>query len=367
MDSPETRRQMLLWITASCGIFPVQMAERLGGDRQINRNIAYGALRDGYTEWCRWVYGDRIVRGYYITAKGLAYLAEQDPDSADLLLAQHGEICNSRGDRDAVIRAAKAIGMTMAYAAGAVILPERKPALCLADGRDRLPADPDTPYYYSMYEIRAAVQEYDPRTKLRQSGMSGVIIRGSRCYCLYYIWTKRMFWRARVEAGTLAELDTLLCARGFNCDSFSTVLIGQKTDVAAKFVGPDAPWASRSSPLDTGFGSCFFVTNDKRGDRLLRLITDERRSAEFGSRILRGEYRPLEKPDRVFDAVTQDGERPVMLAYDLDLLRLRELDPAPPGFREGPIVLCLDYQADAVQKMVGGMAEVRVIREALPV
>ena len=59
--------------------------------------------------------------------------------------------------------------------------------------------------------------------------------------------------------------------------------------------------------------------------------------------------------------MTKDGRRPVTLNYQCDLLALLNMDLAPYGFKESPILICLDYQTDAIQSILGPMVEVRSV------
>ena len=70
-------------------------------------------------------------------------------------------------------------------------------------------------------------------------------------------------------------------------------------------------------------------------------------------------YGPAPKWTRYCDGLSVEDDRPVILGYHFDLLRLQDLDGSHAGFQESPIVLCFDYQREAIQSIVGALIEVR--------
>ena len=122
----------------------------------------------------------------------------------------------------------------------------------------------------------------------------------------------------------------------------------------------------RFMTVSSFFESCHYVSNDSAGDDLLRVMMDDELARDFEKRVMLPSFRPPQVPTRSYDAVTQDGRRPVTLNYRFDLSALLRMDRAPEGFRESPILLCMDYQVDAVQKILGGAVEVRAITERIP-
>lgn len=124
--------------------------------------------------------------------------------------------------------------------------------------------------------------------------------------------------------------------------------------------------SSRYLTVQDSFSSCHFITNDSRGDALLRILADEDLAGTFERRVMMDAYLPPPVKTRSYDAVTLDGTRPVSLNYQFDLMALLRFDIAPEGFSQSPIILCLDYQVGAVQRIMGAQVEVRAISERLP-
>ena len=72
-------------------------------------------------------------------------------------------------------------------------------------------------------------------------------------------------------------------------------------------------------------------------------------------------YHPPRTPNREYDAIDVQHDKPVILNYQCDLLKLSDIRPIPEGFRGSPIMLCFDYQTQTVQGIVGPAIEVRPV------
>ena len=259
------------------------------------------------------------------------------------------------------------IALMMSYNAGAEFLPDRKPSLMSPTSplRNNVPYNPDRTYFYSTSEIRRSIQEYDPESVVKGSRIAGIIVRGRSCYCLYHTGYSRMYWMRSTEENTVASIETMLNARGFHCESFSQVVIGSRMKVAEKIAHHRVNTQSRYFTVSDAYQNCFFIVNSVQGDELLATIVDPEKRHEANRNALAG-YKPPAVATRDYDAVTQDGQRPVILNYQCDLLALLNINQAPYGFTQSPILLCYDYQVDSVQTIVGPLIEVRAINEGEP-
>lgn len=99
-------------------------------------------------------------------------------------------------------------------ACGAIILPDQKPSLLPpAKARKTITPDPQQLYYYSVNELRDGIQAFEVDSVAKSSRILGVIVQGSRCYCLYHTGHTRMYWMQNNEENTVASIDTLLTTR----------------------------------------------------------------------------------------------------------------------------------------------------------
>lgn len=360
----------LLWFIGYCGEFPSQLAVRVGGHPEWNRHLKYEAIKKEYVTVFRGEYQERTIRSLRLTDKGIDYISHADPRSLVYVLIKNDEHMKSLkhvGIEKIVRRHAAATALIMAHNAGAVFLPDKKPSLYFNDhvhGNQRT-IDPNQIYFYSADELRAGIQEFDKNSVAKTSRILGIIVAGHRCYCLYYTGYRRMFWRKNQEENTIAAVDTMLSRRGFKCTVFSQVIIASNMRVSKKLAKVDYSGRSKYYTVSYEANNCFFVENSMRGDRQLAIIVNLNRQRELNQKALRN-YNPPSSLTRNYDAVTKDGRRPVILCYQFDLLPLVHLfhSPIVEGFREPPVILCFDYQVEAIQAIVGPLIAVWPIEEA---
>jgi hypothetical protein len=363
----DDRMLELLWLVAYSGGFPTQMAQRIGGHPEWNRHVMYRAIRKEYVERRCWTYRKKTIRLLQITDKGMEYIATRDPENAALLLSMRERYRLHLDAKKASRANSVAVGLVMASNAGAVIHPRMKPSLLFSEREGKSVPDPSKSYYYSVREIRESIQEYNTSTMAKTSRILGVIVHGRYCYFLYFTGAGRMYWRAPTELNTFFSVQALLRSRGFECDIWSQVIIGSNMHVAEKIARRGVDVRGKYLSLDSQFNNSYYVTNDANGDALLRLITYGDLREQFNRNILSESYRMPDSVNRRFDALTSDGRRPVILCYQCDLLKLAAIRKHESGYDETPIILCMDYQVDAIQRIVGGRIEVQAIQTPIPI
>ena len=167
-----------------------------------------------------------------------------------------------------------------------------------------------------------------------------------------------MYWMQNNEENTVASIDTLLTTRGFECKTFSQVIIANNLSIAPKIAKYNINHRSRYFTVSDTYNNCFYVENSARGDFQLRAICDPQWQQAVNRFALSG-FKEPPTPARTYDAVTPDGSRAVILGYQFDLLALLNIDATPHGFVYSPILLCFDYQVETVQAIVGPKIEVR--------
>lgn len=347
----------LLWFIGYCGELPSQLALRVGGHPEWNRHVKYRAIQEGYVTVFRGKNRQRVIRSLRLTEKGIDYISERDPEALAYILSKnHGGIITRNNMEKTMRRHSLAIGLLMSANAEAEILPGKKPSL-MPDAPKVTPRDWG-PIYYSTEEIRAGIQAYEPDTVAKTSRIIGIIVSGNQCFCLYHTGHSRMYWMRTQEENTVAAIDALLITRGFSCTVFNQVLIGSNLNLAVKISRYKLNSRSRYFTLSEEYNHCYYLENSFYGDELLRILIHPELSWKTDRAALKG-YEPPPAWARTCDATENSGRRPVILGYQFDLLKLHELDGVHLGFPQSPILLCFDYQRDALQAIAGPLIEVR--------
>jgi len=348
----------LLWFVGYCGEMPSQLALRIGGHPEWNRHVKYRAIQEGYLRVFRGKHRQRVIRSLRLTDKGIDYISERDPAALAYIFGRHhGGVVTRNNMEHTMRRHAMAISLLMSFNAGAEILPGNKPSLLPSEKK----VDPAGlgPVYYSAQELRDGIQAFEPDTVAKTSRILGIIVSGNQCFCLYHTGHTRMYWMRNQEENTVASIATLLSSRGFECTAFNQVVIGNLS-VAVRIARYKLNGRSRYFTLSEESDHCYYLENSFHGDELLGILINPTRRMAIERQLLSG-YQPPPKWTRYCDGMSEDGKRPVILGYHFDLLRLYDLDGSHAGFHESPIILCFDYQREAIQTIAGPLIEVRSV------
>jgi len=224
--------------------------------------------------------------------------------------------------------------------------------------------DPNKIYYYAAHELRVAIEEYSPESVSKSSRTIGIIVKGRCCFFLYFTGSTRMYWMKNSEENYAAAVKSLLLARGFGITSIHQIVIGSTMSVAQRLCHGAKPFGNKYFVVSTFFAQCLFLTNNKEGDTLLKLILHDELAMEINRAAL-SPFHPPRIPTREYDAIETSLDRPVLLNYQCDLLMLSDIHPMPEGFRGSPIMLCFDYQTQVIQRIVGPAIEVRPLESRL--
>lgn len=305
-----------------------------------------------------------VIRSLSLTQKGFDYVAQSDPEAVAMIYSRIN--CSERvypSKVDKILRLhAIAVGTVMAHAADAEILISQKPSLMSPAKRtsNTITPDPTQCYYYASHELRVAIEEYSPESVSKSSRTIGIVVKGKHCYFLYFTGSTRMYWMKNSEENYAAAVKSLLLARGFGVTTIHQVVIGSTMSVAQRLCHSAKAFGNKYFVVSTFFAQCLFLTNNPDGDSLLKIILNPDMALELNQAIL-APYHPPRTPNREYDAIDVQHDKPVILNYQCDLLKLSDIRPIPEGFRGSPIMLCFDYQTQTVQGIVGPAIEVRPV------
>lgn len=361
IDQNRGRLYQLLWLVAICVEFPVNMVARINGHPEWNRHVMYRALSEGYLELFRGQFHKKVIKSLRITPKGIDYIGVKDYTLVPLIAQNMDRYYQSHSGLDKVMLYHNhAVAMVMAANAGAHFLPDDKPAINLGGKAESIPIDPMASYYYSAWEVRRVMRAVSPHTTPKVSRLEGIIIHGEHCYLIYYAGSHQMHWYYGTEKNLESTIDTTLNQRGFRVRTYHQIVIGSTFTVAKRICGHPVDEHGRYYSVSSDYASCNFIMNNAQGDELLAMIIDPERTRDVTRSILRN-YKVPEVRSRDYDAVTLDGLQPVIVNYQFDMLSLLETPLSIYGFRYSPIILCYEYQAQAIREIVDAQLEVRTI------
>ncbi len=355
------RMTELLWYIGYCEEFPSRLGKRVGPSEDWSRHVMYKAIKRGFVTDYRTTNHKYVIHSLRLTEAGEEYLATHDPQAYTYILGNRSNRRRLDGSATKLARRhAITTGFFMARKAGAEVLPDCKPPLIGAGKSATYEYQAGDPIYYTIGEIRAALKGDETLPEPKASRMLGVIVRGVQLYVLYYTGHTRMRWYANGEWNSVAAVQAMLNRSGFSCRVISQVIIGSNMSVAVKLMHRDRTAKSRYFVLDGEYNNCYFITDDRLGERLLSTIINPREQVRIRQNALAGYISPSQ-PTKEYDAVTEDGQRPILFNYQCDLLAIGNMASHVTGFTQPLIMICYDYQAPYLQQMTGAFVEVRSI------
>ena len=243
--------------------------------------------------------------------------------------------------------------------AGAEIFRDKKPRLFAPEGSSV--SCLETPAFYSSREIKEMGAE---TVKIRGSRMTGVLLAPSDIFIVYNGGTHMTKWDYRAEQRAQVLLKIVVCHQRLPAQyagtEISGLLFGNGLEPFYQILsGGDG--ASRCFfLLDGDYGHFYYLTNDRPGEVLLRLLGSPGKLAEL-SRMLMQDLSGSD-PDLPVehDAVDEEGD-PVLFGYFLDLPRLNRFFTALRLQGRRGTVVCFDFQKEVLCRIGGERVSYSVI------
>ena len=112
--------------------------------------------------------------------------------------------------------------------------------------------------------------------------------------------------------------------------------------------------------LDGNYEHFYYLTNDHRGDVLLRLLCDMVRREELDRILIQGLCEREEGFTVENDAIDENGN-PVLFGYFLDIPRINRFCTALQLQDRQGTIICFDFQKEALAHLCGGQVELSAI------
>lgn len=352
-----TKAFLLLSLTAICGEFPTSLLPRLLGTTDYGRKVACSLKKQGLLKT---FYRDRL-RGYRLTPAAKDALLAQFPERFSFSLTGHSD---TNGPRSEVPRRLRLHRVAEAYVqmrnAGIPIFRDKKHLLFSPKW-----TPPDTPLplpaFYSSREVKELGLE---AVKIKGSRMAGVLLSPDGIYLTYCGGPGNAEWDYRAEQRTAALMQIVLCRKRLPPDrtraGVSGLLIGRGMEPFVQILSTADSGARCFFLLDGCHEHFYYLTADRRGEVLLRLLCDPDRTAALDRTLSQGLKR--KDPGGVIenDALDQNGN-PVLFAYFLDIPRVNFFLSGLELYGRHGTLVCFDFQRAALQELAGGNAAIQSI------
>ena len=345
---PGTSGDRLLELVAVCGEFPAGLTARIPGSMSYMETILTSLKREGFLK----LYYKDGLRGFRLGRRAKTVLMFRHPERFSFYLTGNTDTNRIRGEVPRRLRLHRTAETFVAMLnAGVKMFRDEKPAVFAPEG----PLVPflDVAAFYGSREIKEMGIE---AVKIRSSRMMGVLLAPSGIFITYNGGPYMVKWDYQAEVRTQVFLRTELCCRrlpdqygksevsgllfGDGMEAFSRILEGKDSGLRCFFL------------LDGNYEHFYYLTNDRHGEVLLRLLCDVGRRQELDSILMQG----LAGRDGGLtvenDSVDEKGN-PVLFGYFLDIPRISRFCTALQlQDRQGTMV-CFDFQEDALRRFCG--------------
>lgn len=346
----------LLELTAISGEFPSDQLSRLPGGEAYKANVVK-ALKQRHL--LRTYYRDGL-RGYRLTARAKALLTADQPERFLPCLTGAAETNHIRSEpfrRTRLHRISETL-VTMQNA-GAAVYRDEKPDIFSPAWNENARYRIAAPAFYTSREIKELGTVF---VKIKGARSVGVLLTESAVLVVYNLGDTLMKWQYRAEMRTKTLMQTVLCRERlpeqYAPAAVRGLLLGKGMDLASAILAGDG--GKQYLLLDGSYEHFYYLTNDHRGETLLRLLCSAQLSEQLET-ILRTDLQdkdeglPLEN-----DAIDQQGN-PVLFSYTCDLPRIKRFDTALRLQNKAGTLICFDFQAEALRRCCGEQVRFQTI------
>lgn len=308
------------------------------------------------------------LRGYRLTSKGKGRLLDENPGRFSFYLSGSSDTNRPRSDIPRRLRLQQAsIAYAMLLGAGVEIFRDRKPPLFQAGEPGRsCPFHMPLPVFYHSREVKELGAE---AVKVNNSRAMGILLAPECIYALFCTGSAPMKWEYRTELKVKALLSyhasrgILSKGRAEPCyhpdTPIKALFLGKGMETALKLMESTGGFQKSYFYLDTSFTHFHYIPEGAPGETLLRLLCSPTTQEALRSLLLTDLQPPWPGHRLEHDAVS-DG-RPVLLAFDFDMMRLSRFRTALAFHGLAGILVCFDFQEPVLRQYFGGAAAIETI------
>lgn len=348
LPGKDTQGYQLLELIAICGEFPANLLSRLPGSTSYKETVVWSLKKE---KLLRTYYRDKL-RGYRLGRLAKALLLKEQPKRFSFYLTGNTDtnLLKSEFSRRFRLHRMAEIYVLMQNA-GVSVFRDEKPQVFAPDGSpvSRIEA----PAFYNSREIKELGIEM---VKIRGSRAIGALLALSGIFLIYNSGSDTSKWDYRSEQKAKVLLEIILCRQRLSSQYARTqiqgVLFGNGMEPFYQILVSADSQTRCFFLLDGNYEHFYYLTHDRYGEALLKLLCDPDRILAL-NRILSEGLSPKNCGSLIEnDAIDSEGN-PVLFGYFLDIPRIsRFLSGLQLQNRSGTLV-CFDFQMDMLSRLCG--------------
>mgnify|MGYP006906612155 FL=1 len=363
MNDTSTAAYRLLSLTALSGECSPDILSRLGigpsyGEKLVTKLKDEGLIKTHYK--------DRL-RGYRLACGGKKLLLAQNPERFSFYLSGNTETNHPRSDYPRRLRLQQASHIyAMLLNAGIAFFRDEKPLIFREEPQAGESVRMPLPIFYHSREVKELGTE---AIKIGNSRIMGILFAPGCIYALFHTGTAPIKWEyqteLRVKTFLSHHISRGILSRGsiepcYHPDTPIRVLfIGSGMDTALKLMESTGGFQKSYFCLDSSFDYFHYVPDDAAGETMLRLLCSPAVQDTLKRLLLSDLQPPCTDHGLEHDAVS--GGRPVLLAFDFDMMRLSRFRTALSFHRLTGHLICFDFQKPVLQQYFGETAAIETI------
>lgn len=352
----DTQAYRLLELVAVCGEFPAELIYRLTGSTSYKETVTWLLKKE---KLLRVYYRDKM-RGYRLGRRAKEILLSDNPERFSFYLTGNVDTNLLKSEVTRRIRLHRIAEVHVAMQnAGVAVFRDEKPKVFA----------PEMPYcgklegtaFYSSREVKELGIE---AVKIKGSRMAGVLLAPGNAFLTYNSGPYMAKWDYRAEQRTKALMQIMLCGGsaglGYAPDRICGLLFGNGMEPFYQILSSADSSARCFFLLDGNYEHFYYLTNDHRGEVMLKLLCDTDGRGELDRILSQGlnagePYGIIEN-----DAVDKNGA-PVLFGYLPDIPRIHRFCNALQLQGRHGTLICFDFQREVLERCYGGLVAFETI------
>lgn len=349
----QTKGYELLELTAISGELPVRQLSRLSGGESYKAAVVTVLKQQ---KLLKTYYRDGL-RGYRLTAQAKGLLCEENPERFLFYLTGAVDTNHVKSEITRRLRLHRIAETTVTMKnAGVTVFRDERPAVFAPFWSGDIHIR--SPSFFNSREIKELGTIF---AKIRGARSVGVLLTEREIFVVYNLGNALMKWEYKSEMRTKALLKTVLCRERlpeqYSPDSVRGLIFGDTMELAYELLTNGG--GKQYFVLDGNYESFCFLTNDRKGEAVLRLLCNPE-LAEGLNEILTGDLEPA-RPGFTVENDAMEGGNPVLLCYTCDLPRIRRFQSALQLQNRRGTIICFDYQAETLRRYCGDTVRFQTI------
>lgn len=345
LPDKQTVGYMLLELVAISGELPADQLKRLPGGDSYKLSVVR-VLKS--QKLLRTYYRDGL-RGYRLTAKAKENLLSDNPGRFSFALTGTAETNRIKSEITRRLRLHRIAEATVTMMnADVLIFRDEKPDVFSPVWDENIRLSVKAPVFYNSREIKEIGTVF---VKIRGARSVGVLLTPADVFVVYTLGNAMMKWEYKSEMRTKALMKTVLCRERlphqYPPDAIQGLIFANSMDLAYDILKETG--GKQYFILDGNYEHFYYLTNDRRGERLLSLLCSKTLTERLEDILYDDLYESESAANMESDAVDKNGN-PVLLSFFCDLPRIKKFDTALQLQKKSGTLICFDFQRKVLER-----------------